>query len=133
MDEKLIEEIDGFHKAANDALKEKRFSDYMDFFADDLQYKQLNGKVINKQQLTSDTRRYFDRIREFSGEFERMEITIDNNRIVERLIQHAKVSIRIFIFFSKRWIVEREGVYTLEKNKDKWKIIKVDIINEKVS
>jgi hypothetical protein len=108
------------------------FDRYMDFFSEGLQYKQLNRKTIDKIKLTKDTRNYFDRIQKFSSRYERKDFKIEGQRIIETLIQQASVSIRVFIFFSKNWKVEREGLYELEKINDSWKIVKVEIINERV-
>ena len=131
-DNEIIKEIDNLHKGANDALQYKQFDRYIDFFNDGLQYKQLNGKTIGKTQLIKDTSNYFDRIQEFSSLYERKDFKIENQRIIETLVQQVSVSIRLFIFFSKNWKVEREGIYQWEKINDSWKIVKVEILKERV-
>jgi len=133
VNEDLINEIDSVHKSANDALRLKQFDRYMECFSDDLQYKQLNGKTIGKKQLVNDTRHYFGRIQNYSGSYKREDYSIEKNSITERLIQYTKVSIRVFIFFSKNWTVEREGIYQWVKVNDSWKISRVDILKEKLS
>ena len=74
-DAEILEQIDCAHIAANDALKIKQLATYMDFFADNLRYKQLNGKIIEKAQLTKDVKLHFKRIRSFSGCYERKVLT----------------------------------------------------------
>jgi hypothetical protein len=128
--EDLIKQIDGVHKSNNDALALKQLDRYMDCFSDNLQYKQLNGKIINKKRLIEDTQRYFDRIKNFSSRYERNEFSTEDNKVVERLIQYAQVSIRVFVFFSKKWEVEREGIYEWVKIDNCWKIAKVEILKE---
>jgi hypothetical protein len=132
-DSELLKEIEDVHIASYEAMKNNKLETYIEFFTDDLQYKQLNGKIIGKAQLAKDIQIYFNRIRSFSGRYERKEITIDKDRIVEKLIQHSKVSLRIFIFFSKNWTIEREGIYEWLKVNGSWKIYKVEILKEKVS
>lgn len=132
VDNETIKEIDNLHKKANEALEQKQFDRYMDFFGDGLQYKQLNGKTIGKTELIKDTSNYFNRLQEFSSRYERKGFKIENQKIIETLIQQASLSIRVFIFFSKNWKVEREGIYEWEKINDSWKIVKVEILKERV-
>lgn len=134
MEQKLIIEIDKAHKEANQALKNKDFTTYARAFSNNLRYKQLNGAIIGKEQLTKSIKTYFSRIQEFSSDYERKEFKVINEaQVVEKLIQHSKVSIRIFIFFSKKWNIEREGIYEWEKTNNLWKIVRVTIINESVA
>lgn len=129
----LIKEIDNVHKLVNDALKLKQFDRYIECFSDDLLYKQLNGKTIGKKQLVKDIRHYFGRIRKFSSTYEREDYSIENDRVIENIVQESNVSLRIFIFFSKNWTIEREGTYEWMKVNGSWKIFKVQILKEKVS
>ena len=92
-----IQEIDAAHKAANNALGLKQFDNYISVFADNLEYKQLNGEIIGKQRLTKDIKNYFGRIRKSSGEFERIDFSNENGKIVEKVLQRAKATIRVFI------------------------------------
>ena len=131
-DNELIKEIDDLHKLGNEALEQKQFDRYMDLFGDRLQYKQVNGKIIDKRQLTKDTSNYFNRIQKVSSRYERKDFKIENQRIIETLVQHATASIRVFVFFSKNWTVEREGIYELEKINGSWKIVKVEILKERI-
>ncbi len=130
-DSQLINEIDAIHTVANDALRQKDLHAYIAVFADKLACKQLNGKIIGKRQLIKDIKFYFTRIKNYKSEYERKDFSAGDDIITERLIQKAIVSIRVFIFFSKSWTIEREGVYEWEKIDGTWKIVKVEIIKEK--
>jgi hypothetical protein len=132
VDNEIIKEIDNLHKSANEALRLKQFDRYMDFFSDSLQYKQLNRKTIGKKQLVKDVSNYFDRIQKFSSQYERKNCTIGNQKVIETLIQQTSASLRVFVFFSKNWIIEREGIYEWEKINNTWKIVKVEILKETV-
>lgn len=132
IDETLIKEIDNAHTAANDAQRNKNFDLYMTVFTDDLQFKQLNGKTIGKKQLANDVKSYFERVKSLSGSYQRKEINTAEGKVTERLIQHSEVSIQVFIFFSKKWTVEREGIYQWVKVNSEWKICDVKILAEKI-
>jgi len=133
IDETFIKEIDSAHKAANNAQQDKNFDLYMTFFTDDLQYKQLNGKTIGKKQLANDVKSYFNRVKSLSGSYHRNEINAAAGKITERLIQHSQVSIRVFIFFSKKWTIERDGIYEWIRVNGKWKICRVEVLGEKIT
>ena len=128
----LINEIDAAHKVSNNALKQRDFDNYISVFADRLAYQQLNGEIIGKKQLVSDIKNYFNRITSYSSEYKRIDFSSENNKVIEKIIQQAKATIRVFIFFSKSWTVEREGIYEWEKINNAWKIVKVEIVKEKV-
>jgi hypothetical protein len=132
LNNEMINEIDIIHKEANNALKNKQLDLYVGCFGDDLQYKQLNGKTIGKKKLITDIRKYFNRIRNFSGDYERKEFTVENDKIIEKVVQHSKVAIKVFIFFSKNWTIEREGIYEWKKIRNVWKIVKVEILKERI-
>ncbi|HTE01768.1 MAG TPA: hypothetical protein VK668_20910 [Mucilaginibacter sp.] len=132
VNDEIIKEIDKTHELSNEALKFKQFDRYIEYFSENLKYVQLNGKEIGKRQLIQDITNYFRRIKSFSSKYERKDYTINKDCVVETLVQQSKVSLRIFIFFSKNWTVEREGVYEWIKVNDSWKIVKVKILKEKV-
>ena len=128
----LIREIDGLHVSANEALKKKDFESYAGHFSKDLEYKQLNGRTINKTKLVNDIAVYFKRVLNSSSDYQRITFQIGNDKIIERLVQKSQIAIKVFFFFSKKWTIEREGIYEWKKNNNKWKIIRVEIIDEKV-
>lgn len=130
--EVLIEEINSAHISANQDLRDKNFESYAGHFSNDLEYKQLNGRVINKKKLISDISFYFDRVVSSTSEYERLSFQVANDQISERLVQKSKIALRVFIFFSRKWTIEREAMYNWKKNNDKWEISRVEVINEKV-
>jgi hypothetical protein len=130
--EMILREIDEMHQFSNEVLGQKRFDDYINIFSDNLSYKQLNGKIINKKQLAKDTAFYLNRLKTSKSQYERKNYSIDGNRFTENLIQKATTSIKVFFFFTRNWTVERVGIYEWIKTEDNWKIEKVEILNEKV-
>ncbi len=127
----ILKEIDKMHHDANEALKQKQIDNYLKVFSDTLEYKQLNGKVIDKNKLCKDIVFYFDRIKALDTQFSRTEFSINDNTFTEKLIQKAITSTRVFIFFTKKWTVEREGIYHWRINNNTWEIEKIEIISEK--
>ncbi|EOR95197.1 hypothetical protein ADIARSV_1685 [Arcticibacter svalbardensis MN12-7] len=128
----LLQEIDHAHLLAKEALKKKDFKSYAENFSNDLKYKQLNGLTINKTKLVNDIAVYFKRVISSSSDYKRITFQVVDDKIIERLVQKSQISLKIFIFFSKKWTIEREGIYEWEKNNGKWEIIRVEIIKEKV-
>ncbi len=131
-DDHLLKEIDAAHASANEALQQKDFAAYAHHFADDLTYTQLDGRTIDKPKLVRDISVYFNRIKKVTNHYERISFEVAPEKITERLVQKSHIAIRIFIFFSKKWTVEREGIYEWRKNKERWEIYSVKILAEKV-
>lgn len=132
VEETLLKAIDNAHAIANQAQQDKNFDKYMGTFANDLLYKQINGKTIGKKQLEADVKRYFTRVKSFSSNYQRTEISFQEEEITERLTQHSEVSIRVFIFFTKKWTVERKGIYKWKMINGDWKIFNVEVLNERI-
>lgn len=59
----VIKEIDHAHVSANDAMRKKDFASYADHFSNDLKYKQLDGRTIDRTALMGDVASYFGRVR----------------------------------------------------------------------
>ncbi len=130
--EKLLEDIDKMHQLANESLRQKRFDSYINIFSDNLTYKQINGKTRNKTEFAKDTAVYFSRLKSATSQYERKSYSFDENKFTENLIQKATASIRVFIFFTRKWTVEREGIYQWSKREGIWEIETVEILSEKV-
>ena len=130
--EKILEEIDKMHHLANESLSQKKFESHINLFSANLKYKQINGITRDKTQLAEDTALYFSRLKTSTSQYERQSYSINENKFTENLIQKASASIRVFIFFTKKWTVEREGIYQWSKHEGIWKIEEVEILSEKV-
>jgi hypothetical protein len=130
--EMVLKEINEMHQFSNEALRQKRFDAYINIFNDNLTFKQLNGKIIDKKQLAKDTAFYFSRLKSSTSNYERRDYSIDGNRFKENLIQKATASIKVFFFFTKIWRVERVGTYEWIKTEGNWKIERDEILKEKV-
>ena len=130
--ESILTEIESRHMFANQSLRNKDLPSYMSIFSSDLEYQQPDKKIIGKKQILRDTQRYFGRIRGIANSYERLEFVYQDGIVTERLIQKSSVGLRIFIFFTKNWQLEREGIYHWRKNNGIWEICKVEILSESV-
>ncbi|WP_438424732.1 hypothetical protein [Aquimarina macrocephali] len=128
-----LKEIDNIHSLAIESANQKNLSGYMSVFADELLYKQLDGKIIGKKQLTKDTKKYFSRISSTKSSYKRIDSKLEAYKFSETLIQEAEVTIRIFIFFRKKWKVSRKGIYNWSIINGKWKITEVDVLEEQIN
>ncbi|MDB5122859.1 MAG: hypothetical protein JWP94_988 [Mucilaginibacter sp.] len=131
--ELLLEEIDKAHQLANNALKNRMFEEYINFFGDELKYKQLNGKTIGKASLANDIKLYFNRILNYTSSYDRLSFTLEKDTLIEELIQHLNISLKVFVFFSKNWKVQRKGIYQWKNINNEWKIVVVEILEEKLN
>ncbi|PKV52300.1 hypothetical protein ATE84_4411 [Aquimarina sp. MAR_2010_214] len=129
----ILKIIDETHSLAIKSMIQKNLSEYMSVFADELLYKQLNGKIINKKQLTKDTEKYFSRVLSVKSNYKRINHKLETCKFSETLIQEAEVTIRVFIFFRKKWKVLRKGIYKWSMSNQEWKITEVDILEEQIS
>ncbi|TPN81677.1 hypothetical protein [Aquimarina algicola] len=132
MDYKVLKEIDNIHQMANEALAKKQFDTYMNIFSDTLEYKQFDGSVIDKDTLSHNTLSYFGRIKNVHSQYDRVHYSVEEHIFTENIIQKARVSIKVFIFFIKTFTVEREGNYIWRKKENTWKIEHVEIFSEHI-
>jgi len=130
--DKITKTIDRIHETCFESIRKKNLSSYMSVFDKDVTYKQYNGQVVGKSQLANDQKRYFSRIKSVKNSYERIDWVQNYNRFSETLIQQAEISIRVFIFFKKTWKVVRKGIYDWSNISGEWKIVKVNILEEKI-
>lgn len=133
-DDALIAELDETHATAKRAFVAKDIAAYQDCFTSDLQYTQPDGRVIGRGQLMSDVRKQFARVHSCSTEYHRQSFSRhSDHRVTELLSQSAWIELRVFVFFTKRWQVERKGEYTLRKDGERWRIEKVVVLSEDIT
>lgn len=131
-DEKLIlASIERTRLDTNRALVNKDLNSYLSVFSDVLKYTQLDGKTISKSQLSKDTKVYFSRIHSVDHNFRRENFSFENDIFTEHGTQDTSVYIRAFIVFLVKWTVNRKGIYSWQRENDKWKIISMKILEEK--
>ena len=115
------------------AMVEKNLDAYMSIFADRLTYIQANGKAITKARLRKDQNKYFSRIKSIENESKRISCKLENGVYSETFTQKSRIGIRIFIFFTTYWRVERKGLFQWEQVEGQWKIVQVKVLEEDLS
>lgn len=82
-----------------------------------------------------DVRNQMSGLRSARMEYERRSFKrIAENRVTEVVSQRAWVDFKVFLFFTKRWSLEREGAYTWVRSEDgRWRIEKAVVRSEAVS
>ena len=128
----LLLKIDNIHEKGLAAIRQKNLPAYMSIFSDDIEYTQIDGKTIKKAQFLKDQKAYFLRLVYSNSSYERLSYEIKDNEFEEILLQNAEISIRVFIFFKKTWIVKRKGNYCWTLSNNQLKIKKVKILEERI-
>jgi hypothetical protein len=124
--------LDSRHAAANAAFVNKDIATYEDLFGRDLQYRQVNGTTIDRLHLMRDVQRQFALFRRADSHFVRENLQSDAEGVRETLLQTAIAEVVAFGFLRRVWRVERRGCYTWAIEDGKWKIVRVDVLDETV-
>ncbi len=133
-DEQLTADLDAAHAAAIDAFSEKDVSAYRDCFTPDVEYTQADGRVIGRDQLMRDVQAQFNRVHSLGTSYSRQSLTKhSDDRVTETLTQSAWIKLRVFVFFTIHWSVERSGDYSWRKVDGLWKLERVIVRSENVS
>lgn len=129
----IVKELDDAHARAQIAYRAKDVTGYMESFSQDLQYTQLNGTTIGYKQLLHDVERQLAMVSAVDGDYERLNLVIDDKLAIETLVQNAWAEVRVFFFFTKRWHVHRKGIYEWQRRPDGWQIARVRVLAESVT
>ena len=133
MHEDVARELDLLHEHAKHAFADKNLEAYMSGFSSKLNYKQPNGKTIGFDQLARDIKVQFDRVDEAGSSYERESLDVDGDRAIQVLIQNAWAVETILFFFKRRWLIKRKGKCEYERTSAGWKIVKVEVLEERVA
>ena len=128
----IAEELDAVHRSAISHYRNMDARGYMEAFAPDLEYHQLNGVVIGRDQLARDVESQLSRLIAADTAYSRESLNVNGNHAVEHLVQTASATIRVFVFLRRTWRVRRTGRYTWSKTQEGWKIQKVEVIDERI-
>jgi len=130
---KISEELDAVHAAAQRAFQAKDVAAYMDLFSPSLSYKQHDGRVIGREQLTKDVASQLRAMKSSGSSYVRESIDVEGSEATEVLRQEAWAEITVLLFFRRRWKIHRKGRYTWLKTRDGWRIRNVEVLEEAVS
>jgi hypothetical protein len=134
MDDKEIvaAQLDAEHEKAKRSYQARDVGGYMAIFAQDLRYRQPNGKTIGHAELARDIASQLASVESAESSYLRESLEIGPNRATEILRQTATVKTRRFLLFRHTWHVERRGRYEWVKVPEGWRIREVEVLLEKV-
>jgi hypothetical protein len=124
--------LDQIHANAKRAFAAKDLDRYMAIFSPGLAYKQLNGKIISREQLRKDIATQFARLAKTESTFTRERIEYRGSDVVEYLAQDAMAEEGILFIFKRTWKIHRRGIYTWSLDKAGWVISRVEVLEETI-
>ena len=132
MTEQAAAELDAAHALARQAFARKDLDAYREMFSPDLSYRQANGEVIGRDRLMRDVAAQLASVESAETEFVREDLSIEDGSAVELLRQAASVTMIHFLLFRRRISVERRGRYTWTRDGGRWRIVRVEVLEESV-
>ncbi len=135
MDSILSTELDAAHERAHRAYAARDVATYMDTFHPLLEYRQHNGHSISREQLASNVRAQLRRVYAAASTFHRTALTAGADRAsaTEDGEQCATFEVRAFGILRRIWSVQRRGRYHWIRSEDAWRILRVEVLDEKVT
>jgi len=131
--EEVARELDELHREARESFNDRDVAGYMRVFAPGLQYRQASGAVIGRDELARDVAAQLARVESAETSYMRESLHLEDGRAIELLAQLARVTLRRFLVFSTVVRVERRGRYVWGRTAAGWKIIEVEILEERVA
>jgi hypothetical protein len=126
-------ELDAAHERARRAYAARDCAEYLAVFHPDLEYTQLNGRTINRDQLGRDVATQLARVDTAASEYQRDDMSVGAAGDVTELVdQRASVAVRSFGFVRREWSVRRRGRYQWLRTSAGWQIRRVQIVSEEV-
>jgi hypothetical protein len=129
----ITTELDARHNDAKSAFEHKDLPAYREIFAPDLAYRQADGSVIGREQLMRDVATQFSRLRWVRSSFARESIEVEDDRAAELLTQTGLAGTTAFLFVHRIWKITRKGRYYWTKVEDRWRIERVEVLEEHVT
>jgi hypothetical protein len=130
--ERVALELDAMHQRAKHAFGQKDLASYRELFAPDLEYCQADGRVIGRDQLMRDVEQQIRRLTWFRSSFVREFIEPGEDRANELVTQTGLARVTVFFFVHRIWEVTRRGRYYWRRVADRWRIDRVEVIEEHV-
>jgi len=126
-------ELDAEHRKAKANYQAKDLDAYMSIFAQDLRYRQPDGRIIGREELARDVESQLSAMVSTNSSYVRETLVVQGDRATEVLFQKAFVTSRHLVLFRRSWRVERRGRYEWVRLPEGWRIQEVEVLVEKVS
>jgi Domain of unknown function (DUF4440) len=129
----IEKELDARHEKAQAAFAKRDIEAYRAMFSPSLAYRQLDGRVIDRNQLMRGVEKQFRSVGSVLPAFSRERLSVAGNEATELLTQIAFMETSAFGLFHMRWKLVRRGEYTWVKVDGAWLIGRVEVLSEKLS
>jgi hypothetical protein len=126
-------ELDAMHARAMDAFERRDLSEYREFFAPDLSFRQADGRVIGRDQLMRDVESQFRQLGRFRSSAVREGLEVEGDRATVVIAQTASADATAFFVLHWTWEVTRKARYACRKEGVRWLIEAVDVLEERVT
>ena len=126
----IISEIEAIHKEIDLALQQKDVGAYMYFLDESIDYKNADGTIFNKTELSDEIKRHFKSLKSLSTSHYRIKSSFDNEIFTEKIARKSVVHQSNLLIFSKRKTTQTEEIYQWKKFGDEWKAISIEITLE---
>jgi hypothetical protein len=125
--------LDALHLEAKAAFERRDVAAYRELFAPELTYCQADGRVIGRDQLMRDVAAQFRRLDGIRSSFQRESIEIGDGRATELLTQTGCVYVTVFFIVHRIWEVSRRTRFFWAEANERWRIARVEVIEEHVT
>lgn len=130
----IVAEIDARKIEARRAVDTRDIAIYREIFSPDLEYIQVNGKKISRDQLMVNVKRQFAHYSGLTSESHRETIIVfGRDSATETVSQVVRAEVVVFFVVKRRWTIKRRGEYTWIRTHLGWQISKVVVLEEFVS
>ncbi len=133
MKDQIEHELDQAHELARKAYQARDLEAYMFRFSPGLKYQQVDGKVIGREQLSRDVAAQFRKLTASTSAYRRERLRAVTGGVEEELFQEAWICATAFGFLHRIWHLERCGTYSWQKADNRWQIIAVRVISERLT
>ena len=126
-------ELDVAHDIARRAYSDRDPAAYATLFHPDLEYAQLDGRTIGRDQLVRDVQKQLTRAHSAVSEYRRDALNVESTSdATEFVVQHASFTVRALGVFRREWSFRRRGRYQWLRTSAGWQIRRVQILSEEV-
>ena len=126
----IISEIDAIHKKIDLALQQKDVGAYMYFLDESIDYKNADGTIFNKTELSDGIKRHFKSLKSLSTSHYRIKSSFDNEIFTEKIARKSVVHQSNMLIFTKKKTTQTEEIYQWKKFGNEWKAISIEITLE---
>ncbi|RYD75963.1 MAG: hypothetical protein EOP55_12410 [Sphingobacteriales bacterium] len=126
----IISEINEQHKKANTALENKDAGSYMYIFDDSLTYTTADQTKLNKLEYSTETEKYFRRIKRIETGHYRIKSSLEGDVFTEKIARKSVIIKPKLLILSKKQTIQTEEIFQWKNISGEWKVIAVEVVLE---